>query len=66
MFTLDYDMRLRMAVGPQFVVRITTVHHTSEGKVSELLDFYDFSAALLSPAPFLGRLYTKSVNKLFL
>lgn len=65
-FVLTYDMHLRMAVGPMFVTRMASVVRARDGKVVDLVDYYDFPSALASPIPLLGALYRKAVNLLFL
>jgi len=65
-FVLTYDMHLRMAVGPMFVTRMASVVRGRDGRVVELVDYYDFPSALASPIPLLGTLYRKAVNLLFL
>ncbi|HVY30799.1 MAG TPA: nuclear transport factor 2 family protein [Polyangiaceae bacterium] len=65
-FVLTYDMHLRMAVGPTFVTHMASVVRGREGRVVELIDYYDFPSALASPLPLLGTLYRKAVNLLFL
>lgn len=65
-FTLTYDMHLRMAIGPDFVTPMASVCRVREGKVNDLLDFYDFPSSLASPFPLLGATYRKIVNTFFL
>ena len=65
-FVLTYDMHLRMAVGPTFVTRMASVVRGRDGRVVDLVDYYDFPSALTSPLPLLGTLYRKAVNLLFL
>lgn len=65
-FVLTYDMHLRMAVGPMFVTRMASVGSGREGRIVELVDYYDLPSALTSPMPLLGHLYRKAVNLLFL
>src|SRR6185369_6997829 len=64
-FVLTYDMHLRMVVGPMFVTRMASVVRARDGKVVDLVDYYDFPSALASPIPLLGALYRKAVNLLF-
>ena len=65
-FTLTYDMHLRMAVGPTFVTPMASVCRTRDGKVSDLLDYYDFSSGLASPFPGLASIYRRATRALFL
>jgi steroid Delta-isomerase len=65
-FVLTYDMHLRMAVGPMFVTHMASVVRGRDGRVSELVDYYDLPSALASPVPLLGTLYRKAINLLFL
>lgn len=65
-FVLTYDMHLRMAFGPRFVIRMASVARGRDGRVVELVDYYDFPSALASPVPLLGFLYRKAVSRLFL
>ncbi|MBX3230640.1 MAG: nuclear transport factor 2 family protein [Labilithrix sp.] len=67
-FTLTYVMRLGMVVGPEFVTPMASVCRVRAGedRVSDLLDFYDFSSSLVSPFPLVAAAYRKLVNALFL
>lgn len=65
-FVLTYDMHLRMAFGPMFVTRMASVVRGRDGRVVDLVDYYDFPSALASPLPLLGTLYRKAVTLLFL
>ena len=65
-FVLTYDMHLRMAFGPMFVTRMASVVRGREGRVVDLVDYYDFPSALASPVPLLGTIYRKAVSLLFL
>jgi hypothetical protein len=65
-FTLTYKMHLRMAVGPTFVTPIASVCLARGDKVSDLLDYFDFSSSLLSPFPMAAAVYRRAVNALFL
>ncbi len=65
-FVLTYEMHLGMAVGPTFVTQMASVVRARDGRVSDLVDYYDFPSALASPVPLLGALYRKVVNLLFL
>lgn len=65
-FVLTYDMHLRMAVGPMFVTHMASVVRGRDGRVAELVDYYDFPSALASPVPLLGTLYRKAINLFFL
>ena len=65
-FVLTYDMHLRMAVGPTFVTQMASVVRGRDGRVVELVDYYDFPSALASPIPLLGTIYRKAVSLLFL
>jgi ketosteroid isomerase-like protein len=65
-FVLTYDMHLRMAIGPTFVTHMASVCRVREGRVAQLVDFYDFPSALASPIPFVAAMYRKTVNLLFL
>jgi hypothetical protein len=65
-FTLTYKMHLRMAVGPTFVTPIASVCLARADKVSDLLDYFDFSSSLLSPFPMAAAAYRRAVNALFL
>lgn len=67
-FTLTYVMRLGMVIGPTFATPIASVCRVREGedRVSDLLDFYDFSSSLVSPFPLMATAYRKIVNALFL
>ena len=65
-FVLTYDMHLRMAHGPMFVTHMASVVRGRDGRVSELVDYYDFPSALASPVPLLGAIYRKAVSLLFL
>jgi hypothetical protein len=37
-----------------------------DGRVADLVDYYDFPSALASPVPLLGSIYRKAVSLLFL
>ncbi len=65
-FVLTYDMHLRMAVGPMFVTHMASVVRGRDGRVADLVDYYDFPSALASPMPLLGTIYRKAVSLLFL
>jgi FAD/FMN-containing dehydrogenase/ketosteroid isomerase-like protein len=65
-FTLTYDMRMRMRVGPEFVTRMASVVVARDGKVSKLVDYYDFPSALVSPFPPAMKLYRRVTRALFL
>jgi ketosteroid isomerase-like protein len=65
-FVLTYDMHLRMAFGPTFVTRMASVVRGRDGRVADLVDYYDFPSALASPVPLLGTIYRKAVSLLFL
>jgi steroid Delta-isomerase len=65
-FVLTYDMHLRMAFGPMFVTRMASVVRGRDGRVADLVDYYDFPSALASPIPLLGTIYRKAVSLLFL
>ncbi len=65
-FTLTYDMHLRMSVGPMFVTPMASVCRARDGKVNDLLDYYDFSSSLVSPFPRIASLYRRATRALFL
>lgn len=65
-FTLTYNMHLKMAVGPTFVTQMASVCRARDGKVYDLVDYYDFSSALASPMPLLAAAYRKAITTLFL
>jgi hypothetical protein len=65
-FTLTYDMHLRMVVGPMFVTPMASVCRSRDGKVWDLLDYYDFSSGLASPFPALASVYRRATRALFL
>ena len=45
---------------------MASVGRGREGRVSDLVDYYDFPSALASPIPLLGTIYRKAVSLLFL
>lgn len=65
-FTLTYDMHLKMAVGPTFTTKMASVCRARDGKVFDLVDYYDFSSSLASPMPLLAAAYRKAITTLFL
>ncbi len=65
-FTMTYDMSLRMAVGPAFVTPMCSVCTVKGGKVSMLVDYYDLTTGLVSPADLALKTYRWITNKLFL
>ncbi len=65
-FTLLYDMRLRMPIGPTFVTPMASICVARDGKVAELHDYYDFASGLVSPLRLLGIAYRATVNAAFL
>lgn len=65
-FTLRYQMRLKMAVGPVFTTDMVSLCRARDGKVFELVDVYDMTSSLVSPFGLLRRLYRAIINALFL
>ena len=65
-FSLTYHMHMRMAVGPVFTTPMASLCTARDGRVVELRDYYDFASALVSPSPFLRRIYKTAVNRFFL
>jgi ketosteroid isomerase-like protein len=65
-FTITYNMHLRMALGPTFVTPMASVCRARDGKVYDLLDYYDFASGLMSPLPFARAGYRRLINALFL
>ncbi|HEY4057449.1 MAG TPA: FAD-binding protein, partial [Kofleriaceae bacterium] len=65
-FTLTYNMRMRMAIGPEFVTPMASVCVVRDGKVSDLTDYYDFTEGLLSPVRLAGKAYRAFINRMFL
>ena len=65
-FTLTYDMRLRMVVGPDFTTSMASVCVARGGKVAELVDYYDFASSLVSPVRAAAFAYRWITNRLFL
>jgi len=65
-FTLTYTMRLRMAVGPSFETTMASVFRARDGKMGELVDYYDFTSALVSPVGVALAAYRWVANTFFL
>ncbi len=65
-FTMTYLMHLKMAVGPTFSTPMASVVRAKDGKVVDLLDYYDFPSGLVSPLPLLSAAYRKIINTFFL
>ncbi|MES2645124.1 MAG: nuclear transport factor 2 family protein [Myxococcota bacterium] len=65
-FTFTYLMHLRMAVGPTFVTPMATICTARDGKISEVIDYYDFASGLVSPVPLLAKAYQACIRAIFL
>jgi hypothetical protein len=65
-FSMTYDMHLAMVVGPTFVTHMATICRARDGRISHIVDSYDFPSALTSPLPLLGAVYRRVVNRFFL
>jgi ketosteroid isomerase-like protein len=65
-FTLVYDMRMHMIIGPEFVTRMASVVVARDGKVAKLSDYYDLGSSLVSPAVWLTGAYQRLMRRLFL
>jgi FAD/FMN-containing dehydrogenase/limonene-1,2-epoxide hydrolase len=65
-FTLTYVMRMRMIVGPWFSVPMASVFTARDGRVVELLDYYDMGTALTSPIAPVARAYRWVISTFFL
>lgn len=36
LFTMTYDMQMRMAIGPLFTLRVASIYKTGDGRVSDV------------------------------
>lgn len=65
-FTMTYLMHLKMIVGPTFSTPMASVVRARDGKIVELLDYYDFPSGFVSPLPWMASVYRNVINALFL
>lgn len=65
-FALSYDMSMQMRAGPVFTTPIASVCIGRDGKVAEIVDYYDFPTGLVSPVRLARALYRGAVKRLFL
>ena len=65
-FTMTYLMHLKMAFGPTFTTPMASVVRSRDGKIIDLLDYYDFPSGLVSPLPAFAAGYRKLITRFFL
>ena len=65
-FSLEYTMRMKMAVGPVFSLKMATMCRSRDGRIYEYVDPFDMASAVLSPTPRLQRAYHRAAVRLFL
>ena len=59
-------MHLRMVLGPTFVTPMASVCRARDGRVFDLLDYYDITSGLMSPSRLAERIYRKAICAMFI